>query len=486
MKNQNPRQIALKILNKFYRNEIFLEKILNDNLILNDNHNRNKNHNHNKNNGDNENNLNQALITELVYGVVRWQIKIDFMISNFLKKDIQEIDKTILNILRLSIYQLNYLDKVPDYAVVNEAVNLTKSNKLSSFASFVNAVLRSYLREKEQIKFPPLVEKINYFSTIYSHPQWLVSRLISQFGVEETEQILQSNNFRAKITLRVNETKSSISEVENFLVENKIEFYKNEILPNCFVINKSSINLSNSNFFKQGKFTIQDISAALISQFALPKFARLIFDLCAAPGGKTCNIAELNIAELIKLSNNKINAHWKIVANDLYPNKINLIKDNANRLGLNNIEYSCVDALNFSYSEKAALVLLDAPCSGLGTVSKKPDIKHLRKESDFAQLIELQKKLLVKAASLVENGGILVYSTCTIDKEENVENIEWFLRNNDEFSLEPADKYVDKMFCKDGFLQCFSHKNYFNLSFGENRFHNIDGAFAARLVKKLD
>ena len=467
MNSKNPRQIALKILNKFYQNEIFLEKILNDFLINNE-----------------LSNVDKSLTTELVYGVVRWQIKIDFIISNFLKKDIQKLDKTILNILRLSIYQLNYLDKIPDYAIVNEAVNLTKFNKLNSFTNFVNAILRNYLRKKEQIKFPLAEDFINYFSIIYSHPQWLVSRLISQFGMEETEQILHSNNFRAKITIRVNETKSSISEVENFLIKNKIEFFKNEILPNCFVINKSLSNLSNSDFFKQGKFTIQDMSAALVSQLALPKFTdlkstNLIFDLCAAPGGKTCNLAEL-----IKLLNNRmndnlqINNNWKIIANDLYSNKIDLIKNNVKRLGLNdiehsNIEYSCVNALDFSYSEKADIVLLDAPCSGLGTISKKPDIKYLRKESDFAQLIELQRKLLVKSASLVKNGGILVYSTCTIDKEENVKNIEWFLQNNNEFSLEPADNYVNKMFCDNGFLKCFSHKNYFNSNFEEDKFHNF-------------
>lgn len=460
---ENPRQIALKILNKFYSSHITAEKIINDFFMQNELQNKDK-----------------TFINELVYGVIRWQIKIDYILNLHLTKNISNLHPLILNVLRLSLYQLFFLDKVPNFAIVNEAVKLTKLCKLSSFASFVNAVLRSIISNKKELNLNK--NDINYYLSIeYSHPQWLVERLVSQYGVDETKLILESNNQRAKITIRVNLTKSSIAEVEDFLQKEQIDFSKNDLHPNCFTV-KSKTNIVKSKLFQEGKITIQDTSSMLCASLTVPKHSDLIFDLCAAPGGKTCYIAEqILLANFLTNNNSSKKTLDKIIANDIFSHKIKLIKENAERLGFNNIEYVCGDALDFEHSENADIILLDAPCSGIGTISKNPDIKHLRKEKDFDDLIFLQRKLLLKASELLKVGGVLIYSTCSIDKEENIKNIEWFLQNVNfqngiKFSVDSADKYIDKSYCADNFLQCFSHRN-------SNKDFRIDGAFAARLIK---
>jgi 16S rRNA (cytosine967-C5)-methyltransferase len=475
MKTINPRQIALNILNKFFHsNQNFLEKIINDFFLHNQFLNKDK-----------------AFINELVYGVVRWQIKIDYILNLYSNKNISNLHPIILNVLRLALYQLFFLDKVPNFATVNEAVNLIKRSKLNKLAGFVNAILRSIISNKKELNLNK--NDINHYLSIeYSHPQWLVERLISQYGIEETEQILESNNQRAKTTIRVNLSKSSVDEVKDFLQKEQIDFIKNDLFPNCFVIEKTTVNIVDSKLFQDGKITIQDTSAMLCASLTVPDYSDLIFDLCAAPGGKTCYIAEqmkINKENFIKenfIKKNPCtveNLQGKIIANDIYLQKIQTIKKNAERLNFSNIEYVCGDALDFEYEKKADIVLLDVPCSGIGTISKKPDIKHLRKEKDFADLIDIQRKLLLKASELIKIGGALVYSTCSIDKEENIKNIEWFLQNNNQFSLDCADKFIAKSYCEDGFLQCFSHKKDFSNKQNSAQQYRIDGAFAARLIK---
>ena len=457
----NSRKIALKILNKFYSSSITVEKIINDFFTVNEISNKDK-----------------TFINEIVNGVIRWQIKIDFILNLHLTKNISKLHPLILNILRIAIYQLFFLDKVPNFAIVNEAVNLTKQCKLNSFSGFINAILRKIISEKQDLNLNQN-DINNFLSVEFSHPLWLVNRLISQFGIDETKLILDSNNHRSQITFRVNLAKSSVAEVEDFLRKEEIIFAKNELLPNCFSV-LSKTKIVNSKLFQDGKITIQDASSMLCASLTVPSYSDLIFDLCAAPGGKTCYIAEQILLTKNDYCEKKTNG--KIIANDIFSHKIKLIKENAKRLGFENIEYICGDALDFGYSkyneksEKADIILLDVPCSGIGTISRNPDIKHLRQEKDFNDLLKLQRKLLLKASELLKVGGALIYSTCSIDKEENAENIKWFLQNNNQFSLESADKYIEKSYCESGFLQCFSHKH-------STQNFRIDGAFAARLVK---
>ncbi|MDR0928057.1 MAG: 16S rRNA (cytosine(967)-C(5))-methyltransferase RsmB [Ignavibacteria bacterium] len=439
MNKNNSRAIALKILNKFYSHTMFVESILSNCITQSELSTQDK-----------------SLVTEIVYGTIRWQIYLDYIIAQYAKKP-DALHPTISNILRIALYQILYLDKIPDYAAVNEAVALAKFNKLSSFASFVNAVLNSIIRDssKEYIAYKQDVET---FTLIYSHPKWLVQRLVSQYGIDEAEQIIIHNNKRSQTTIRVRST-NPIANVTEYLTSNGYVFSRNPHYPQCITLEKSPQPIVNTPLFIDGWLTIQDTSAMLCASLTSPKSSALVIDLCAAPGGKTCCIAE--VADTIK-----------VVANDISEKKIELIKQNATRLALHNIDYIISDALLFSYPEKADVVLLDAPCSGSGTISKNPDIKHLRKESDMHTLIELQRNLLTAASRLVKPNGVLVYSTCSIDKDENAGNIEWFLSNNSHYSLDDADKYIYKEYCHDGFLQFLPHKYEYR----------TDGAFAARLI----
>lgn len=439
------RQIAVITLNKFYSSSLpktSANKLLNDALL-----------------SCQVGALDRALLTELVYGVIRWQIQIDFILQHFLSRSVTSLPLTVANILRISIYQLKFLSKIPKYAVVNESVQLVWKNKFGRLRPLVNAVLRNFLRNKEQIL--PNEDNIEALSILYSHPEWMVTRLCKQYGKQECIEILNYNNKQISPTLLINTNLTTIDKVTELLNDNKSKYKKNKIVENC--LNVLKVDKCVYRMISKGLVNIQGVSSMLCSALAKPIPNALIFDLCAAPGGKSIYIA-LN------------NPNTTIIANDIYPNKVEIIKENIKRMQLPNIQCSCINALEFNYFEKADTVLLDCPCSGFGNINKHPDIKYLRKENDFNDLINLQRKLLIKATKLVKNGGNIIYSTCSIDREENSENIRWFLANNSDFVLENAENYIDNMeFIVDGALQCFQHKHHK---------YEMDGAFAARLKKK--
>jgi 16S rRNA (cytosine967-C5)-methyltransferase len=342
---------------------------------------------------------------------------------------------------------------------VNEAVEFIKRIRGDKPAGLVNAVLRNIIRNIDGIRYPdPAEDRIQYLSVFYSHPSWMVKRWTDRFGVEETERLLMANNERPGLALRVNRLRTNPEEFLRRIEELGISAAPSAVLPH-FVRVKTLSRIGQMDLFRNGMFTIQDESAALPCELLDPQPGERVIDLCAAPGGKTTNLAEL------------MQNRGSILAVDRYEVKLSYIRGSLDRLGLTIVTLQVGDAATLDEA-LADRVLLDAPCTGLGTLAKKPDIKWKRDSSDIRKLAGMQQTLLNNAARLVKPGGVLVYSTCTTEPEENQEMIAWFLRAHPEFRLDSAEKYVHRdVVGPGGFVETFPHR------------HSMDGSFAARLVK---
>jgi 16S rRNA (cytosine967-C5)-methyltransferase len=290
----------------------------------------------------------------------------------------------------------------------------------------------------------------------------MVKRWIELYGVDAAIKILKANNERPFTTFRINKLKADLGEILAYLRANGIEFSTSPYSEESITIKTRGIDLFALNMFREGKVSIQDTSASLATKLANAKPGDKILDMCAAPGGKSFCLAE------------QINNNGSIIALDKYPSKLRFIKEGSERLGITCISAKEADSTNLNFEEKFDIVFLDAPCSGLGTLSKKPDIRWKREREDVPVLVNTQRELLENALAQVKVGGVLVYSTCTIEPDENECNIEWFLNKHPEFELDRAENYLHKDVCKDGFMMTFQH------------IHKCDGAFAARLIKKSE
>ncbi|MDP4088491.1 MAG: 16S rRNA (cytosine(967)-C(5))-methyltransferase RsmB, partial [Bacillota bacterium] len=338
----NSRQIAVKILRQI------LEEGAYSNIVL-----RNSLNKYELKEQD------RGLITEIVYGTLKYRYTIDSILSSMVRDPLDKVDKDILNILRISIYQFRYLDKVPEYAVVNEGVNLAKKVSLGA-GKFVNGVLRNYLRSKEgDFKVKPGI--INELCFKYSFEKWMVKLFLDQYGREAAEKILNGLNSIPPVTIRINTLKSNYDDVFKRLVELNYTAEEGEVCPEAVKLIKGS-SVENNPLFKEGLFTVQDESAMLASLALDVREGMKVLDICAAPGGKSTHMAEL------------MNDEGSIYSVDLYEHKVKLIGDNASRLGIHNIEPHIMDAgvFNEKLVEKFDRVLVDAPCSGLGIIRKKP------------------------------------------------------------------------------------------------------------------
>lgn len=352
----------------------------------------------------------KAFITNLVYGTVKMQFTIDYIIGCYSKIKPKKISPYILTILRMGIYQIEFMDKVPASAAVNESVNLAKRYGHKASSGFVNGILRNVLRNG--FSYPK--DKKEYISVKYSFPQWLVSRWIEDFGEDFAKELMSSMNNEPKMTVRVNTLKITADElIKKFPCAKKSELYENSVICEGF-------DVSESEFYKNGYFIPQDVSASYASIVLNPAEGENVLDICAAPGGKTTHIAQL--------MNNK----GKITACDVHEHKIKLIKENAKRMGIDIIYASLSDASVEKEEFKGNFdkVLADVPCSGLGIIRRKPDIKL---KPGQPEITELQYKILENAAKYLKYGGELVYSTCTVNRKENEEIIKKFLENNREY-----------------------------------------------------
>jgi 16S rRNA (cytosine967-C5)-methyltransferase len=437
------RGAAVKILTRIERTDAYLDKLLDSEMTLGD-----------------FNPLDKRLLNEIVHGVLRNQAKIDWVLTGFYHGQYSKVVPNVRNALRIAVYQLLFLTRIPHHAAVNEAVEFVKRYRGQKLADTVNGLLRNIARNVENIRYPLASnDEIQYLSVLYSHPVWLVRRWHSRFGFEATESLCKANNVRPFLTLRYNSIKTSFSDFVNTLVERGLDF-RNCFYLNDFITIRNLPNLRQLDIFVDGLFSVQDESAGLVVKLLQPKAGQTVLDLCAAPGGKSLFSAEL------------MGNEGRVISVDKYLTRLNSVIQSAERLGLSIIEPVEADATELEH-EPVDAVLVDAPCSGLGTLSKKPDIKWRREPEDIKNLVEIQRAILENAATLVKPGGVLVYSTCTMEPEENGGQIKAFLASHPEFTVDHAGRYLqNQLVGREGFMETFPHH------------HHMDGAFAARLVKR--
>ena len=402
-------------------------------------------------------NLDRRFVSELVNGTTKMRRRLDYVLSFFLEKEINDLTPWIRNILRLGIYQIDFLDRVPESAAVNESVNLAKKFGHRGTVALVNAVLRSYLRDKSRVSFPSWEEnKVENIALFYSFPSFLVESWLNTFGEEETIKLCQVFNERPKLCFRLNSMRIDSHSLEEKFNESKTKFKSGRFLENFYYI-ESRVDLNHFTPLVEGLVYLQDESAGFPVILLDPQPGETILDLCAAPGGKATFIAEL------------LRDKGRVLAVDKNWEKIRLLRENCRRLGINSVNYFCGDATNFQV-RPVNRVLVDAPCSGLGVLGRNPDSRWRKQKEDLLRLQKLQLEILFNAANLVKKGGVLVYSTCTLTREENDLVIEKFLEKRRDFKLTDASLYMDsEVVDESGFVRTFPH------------IHKMDGGFAARL-----
>ncbi|WP_430882847.1 16S rRNA (cytosine(967)-C(5))-methyltransferase RsmB [Fusibacter sp. JL216-2] len=406
----------------------------------------------------------RRLTTRLLYGVLENKNLLDHIIRQYINFRINKLDPAIRNILRMGIYQIVFMENIPDSAAVNEGVKLAKQYK-NRYSGFVNGVLRTFLRKDKAYTLPDKEKDLlNHLTVVYSHPDWIVRRWLKRFGAEFTEDLLKSNNEIPELIGRVNvmqATRDAVLkslEFDGFLVEPAS-------LPDAFKVKTENAgSLAESQVFKNGQVTIQDIAAQAVGYIAGPRPGQFVIDMCAAPGGKSTHLASI------------MNDEGTVLSWDIYDHKISKIEENAQRMNLKSIKASLKDALELDESliEKADIVLLDAPCSGLGIIRRKPEIKFNKIEEDIYELAEIQSDMLDMASKYIKPGGHLVYSTCTIEPEENELQIKRFIERHPDFKVENIDLDI--------LPELWTHdtKGYMTLY---PNIHGTDGFFICKLVK---
>lgn len=440
---QGVRGHAVKILNRIDRTDAYLDKLL-DIEIKN----------------STLSGLDKSLLFEIVHGVTRWLGRIDWILNGFYKGQFSKCIPNVKNAMRVALYQILFLDKVPDYAAVNDAVEFVKKLQGQKPADLTNAVLRNIIRSKDSIRYPdPNEDVVAYLSAYYSHPTWIVKRWVNRYGKETTEKFLIANNNKPSLILRVNNLVTNAAELKSLLNSVDLKFSDGKYLPE-FIQMANLSNITDWEYFRKGYFSVQDESTGLPIKLLDVQPGMRVLDLCAAPGGKTAFIADV--------MQNK----GEIVALDRFESRLKILQKNLDRLKVTNVKTITIDANEFVDEQGFDRVLVDAPCSGLGTLTKKPDLKWKRDLGDIRNIVNIQYELLKRGAGLLKQGGSLVYSTCTVEPEENSEIIKKFLSENANFKLINAGNFLpEELVAEDGTVQTFPH------------IHGLDGSFAAKLEK---
>ena len=362
----------------------------------------------------------RSFLTRLVEGTVERKLTLEYYINSVSKTPVNKMKPVIRCIMRMAAYQIFYMDSVPDSAACNEAVKLAQKKGFSTLKGFVNGVLRNLSRQKDEISMPDMkTEPVKFLSVQYSVPEWLVEKIIKDYGLEHAKNMFVSlyENVGA-ITIRVNNSKISTEECAKLLEKEGVHVEKAPYVENALEISGYD-SLGFLECFENGYFQVQDVSSMLVGLAANPKEGDQVIDVCAAPGGKS-----IHVADLLKGSGH-------VEARDLTDYKVGLIEENIYRCGFKNIHAKRMDAciLDEAAKESADIVIADLPCSGLGVLKKKSDIKYRMTQSQIEELAQLQKEILKNAAAYVKSGGTLIYSTCTIAKEENDQQVDWILEN---------------------------------------------------------
>ena len=408
----------------------------------------------------------RAFITRVCEGTLEYKLRLDYILNQFSTVPAEKMKPVIRELLRSSVYQILYMDSVPESAVCNEAVKLARKKGFYNLTGFVNGVLRKVAREYGSIRFPGKEEPEDYLSVIYSMPKWLVQRFLEQYGFEKTEKMLESFLKEKPTTIRIREYLVEKAAVLESLKSQKVTVEKAPYVENAYYL-KDYDYLPALDAFRVGSIQVQDVSSMLVGEIADPKEGDYVIDLCAAPGGKTLCIAD------------KLKGTGRVDARDISRTKTDYIRENAIRQNFLNVVVTEKDAtqLDSESLEKADIVLADVPCSGLGVMGRKTDIKYKLNPAKMQELVGLQREILEQASTYVKPGGTLIYSTCTIGKEENQDNVEWFLEHYP-YELESLDPYL----CEELKSET-TRKGYLQLLPGV---HQCDGFFIARLKRKTE
>lgn len=408
----------------------------------------------------------KAFLKRVTEGTLERRIQLDYVLDQFSKVPVSKMKPLIRTLLRMSVYQLLFMDSIPDSAVCNEAVKLAGKRGFRNLQGFVNGVLRNIVRKKQEIVWPDQnADRINYLSVKYSMPVFLVEKFLAQQGYEKTEKMLESFLTEAPVTIRLKETLKAedkrllLKELEACGVHPE----KHPYLPYAYSV-AGTEGIAALPGFEDGLFTVQDVSSMLVCEAAGVKEGSLVIDVCASPGGKALHAAD------------KLKGSGFVSARDLTEYKAEMIRDNKNRMKAENVEVLVWDArkLREEDVEKADLVLADLPCSGLGIMGRKADIKYHASPESLQQLQSLQREILSVIWQYVKPGGTMIYSTCTVNPDENQENVKWFT-DNYPFDTESLSPYLPdelKEEGKDGMLQLLPGV------------HETDGFFLARLRRK--
>ncbi|MGD9157400.1 MAG: 16S rRNA (cytosine(967)-C(5))-methyltransferase RsmB [Desulfobacteraceae bacterium] len=451
-KKDKPRELALRTLVSLDKKESYTGNYLEDIFQ--------------SNSGFDE--RDRAFISNLIQGVVRWKLRLDWIIDQFSKTPVKKIDHAILNILRLAVYQVLFLDRVPESAAVDTAVEQAKAQKgHQHIVSFVNGVLRNICRNKNSITFPKKSKApVKYISSYYSFPLWLAGRCHDEFGMDSTEALFAAQNAFPSLNIRANRLRTDRDKLIKILADEGIEAVAAEYATECIILKNFSGRIERLSSFKKGLFQVQDQAAQIVSWLLNPQPGESILDVCAGRGGKSTHLQEL------------MDGKGAVTALDTDKKRLLSLKENTERLGISGIKTVTADAskpllpvLNQVYDR----VLIDAPCSGLGTIGRHPDIKWNRTEPDIKRISRMQRKILENSAAVVKKGGLVLYVVCTYTREENRTVVDNFLARAKEYSPvnlkdcvpERAINLIDN----DGFFRSYPHK------------HNMDGFFVA-LIKR--
>lgn len=384
----------------------------------------------------------RAFLTRLAEGTIEHMLEMDFIINSFSKVKVKKMKPLIRNLLRMSVYQLKYMDSIPDAAVCNEAVKLAKKRGFVQLRGFVNGVLRNIARDLAKLNYPnPKHEPVSYLEVTYSVPAWMISKWLESYGFEKTESICANFLVQKPITIRTNLLRITPQELSERLVKEGVTVHPVQHLDYAFEIEGFDY-LNGLESFNEGLFYVQDISSMMVAEAAAPEKENYIIDVCAAPGGKSSHLAE------------KMSGTGMVEARDLTEYKVSLIEENIERHGLTNMKAVQMDAtiLDEASVEKADVLICDLPCSGLGVLGKKTDIRYKMTADKQESLVQLQRAILDTVWSYVKKGGTLVYSTCTIHKNENEGNVAWFLEKHPEFELVSQEQMLPGEIYHDGFF----------------------------------
>jgi 16S rRNA (cytosine967-C5)-methyltransferase len=402
----------------------------------------------------------RAEVREYVQNILRRRSYLDFLIDHFSNVGIEEMKPRLKNILRLGIYDMIFMDSTPDYAAINESVEIAKLTLGHRTGDLVNAIMRNLQRDIENLPRPNFKDRTKLVAVTFSHPEWLVDRWSKRFGEREAFQLMQANNQRPFYFVRVNNLRTKTENFKLRMSKSDIPFTESEWLPGYFQVDSVAPFIS-KGWLEKGFCQVQDIAAGFAPTILDPQPGETIYDLCAAPGTKSIMMSDM------------MNSEGEILAVDISSERLQKLAESALDYHAENIKVRRADVTELSLDEQADGVLLDAPCTGTGVLSKRADLRWRRDEEGLENAVKLQKELLESAANMVKVGGRLVYSTCSLEEEENLQQVENFLKTHDNFELDNLEDYLpEEVLTEDGkAYQTFPHK------------HHCDGHFGVRMIR---